>query len=142
MGANRVHGLRVAVVVAVVTVVFAAPPVDGSSRSSGPFRWLTAAPNDPDYAGIQAPYLVAGGGGYWLAGSDGGIFAFDAPYRGSLGSTKLDAPVRGMAGCGDGYLLVASDGGVFDFSGCPFAGSLAGKPDTTPVVGLSVPSPL
>jgi len=37
-------------------------------------------------------------GGYWLAASDGGIFAFDAPFLGSLGGTKLGHPIVGIAG--------------------------------------------
>ena len=38
------------------------------------------------------------GYGYWLAGADGGVFAFgDAAYDGSLAQTRLAAPVRGLA---------------------------------------------
>ena len=76
-----------------------------------------------------------------MAAADGGVFAFRAPYRGSLGSTRLDAPIAGMAGCGAGYFLVASDGGVFDFSDCPFAGSLAGTASANAVVALSALRP-
>jgi hypothetical protein len=36
-------------------------------------------------------------GGYWLVASDGGIFAFDAPYLGSLGADPPAHPVVGMA---------------------------------------------
>jgi hypothetical protein len=36
--------------------------------------------------------------GYWLVGSDGGIFAFgDAHFAGSTGSLNLVAPVVGLA---------------------------------------------
>ncbi len=36
--------------------------------------------------------------GYWLVGSDGGVFAFGAAhYYGSLGNLKLNKPVVGMA---------------------------------------------
>ena len=65
------------------------------------------------------------GGGYWLAASDGGIFAFgDAPFKGSAGSLPLQAPITGIASAapGAGYWLVASDGGVFAFA-APFAGA-------------------
>ena len=75
--------------------------------------------------------------GYWLGAADGGVFAFDAPYRGSLGSTRLNAPIVGMAACGGGYLLVASDGGVFNFSDCPFYGSLADGLPPRQVAGLA-----
>jgi hypothetical protein len=36
-------------------------------------------------------------GGYWLVASDGGVFAFDAPFEGSMGGKPLNAPVVGMA---------------------------------------------
>ena len=58
------------------------------------------------------------GNGYWLVGSDGGIFAFgDAGFHGSTGGLKLNAPVVGMAATtdGGGYWLVASDGGIFNY---------------------------
>jgi len=42
--------------------------------------------------------LTADGGGYWLAASDGGIFAFgDAVFRGSMGGTTLNEPIVGIA---------------------------------------------
>jgi len=54
-----------------------------------------------------------GGNGYWLAASDGGIFAYgDAIFRGSAGSLALDRPVTAMAstGTGDGYWLASTPG--------------------------------
>ena len=36
-------------------------------------------------------------GGYWMVASDGGIFAFDAPFYGSKGGHPLNKPVVGMA---------------------------------------------
>ena len=65
------------------------------------------------------------GDGYWLVASDGGVFAFDATFRGSMGAVVLARPVVGMVTYGDGYLMVGSDGGIFNFSSQPFAGSLA-----------------
>ena len=58
-------------------------------------------------------------GGYWLVASDGGIFAFGAPFFGSTGSIHLQQPVNGMAAApdGDGYWFVASDGGIFAYGG-------------------------
>ncbi len=66
--------------------------------------------------------------GYWLVGSDGGIFNFgSAGFDGSTGSLKLQRPVVGITRTRDnsGYWLVASDGGVFSF-GAPFVGSIPG----------------
>jgi ribosomal protein L24E len=78
------------------------------------------------------------GGGYWLVASDGGVFNFgDARFRGSMGATRLNAPVVGMVTYGDGYLMVASDGGVFTFSNRPFSGSLGSKPPFTPIVAIT-----
>jgi hypothetical protein len=39
-----------------------------------------------------------GGSGYYLVASDGGIFAFKAPYYGSMGGHSLNRPVVGMSG--------------------------------------------
>ena len=78
------------------------------------------------------------GAGYWLVASDGGIFAFDAPFRGSMGDRKLNKPVTGMVRFGDGYLMVGEDGGIFNFSNQPFAGSLGANPPPRPVVSVAV----
>ena len=67
--------------------------------------------------------------GYWLVGSDGGIFAFgSAHFHGSTGSLRLQRPVVGITPTSDraGYWLVASDGGVFAFGDAGFDGSLPG----------------
>jgi hypothetical protein len=38
------------------------------------------------------------GAGYWLVAADGGVFTFgDATYHGSMGGTRLNAPIVGMA---------------------------------------------
>jgi hypothetical protein len=36
-------------------------------------------------------------GGYWEVAADGGVFAFDAPFFGSMGGKALNAPVVGIA---------------------------------------------
>jgi hypothetical protein len=71
------------------------------------------------------------GSGYWFVAGDGGVFAFDAPFRGSMGAAPLNRPVVGMIPYGNGYLMVASDGGVFTFSDRQFFGSLGGDPGLT-----------
>ena len=77
------------------------------------------------------------GSGYWLVASDGGIFAFEAPFKGSMGAVKLNKPVTGMVRYGDGYLMVGEDGGIFSFSHLPFAGSLGGKPPAHRIVAVA-----
>ena len=67
--------------------------------------------------------------GYWLVGSDGGIFSFgSAQFYGSTGSIKLQRPVVGIVPTKDdgGYWLDASDGGVFAYGDTQFYGSIPG----------------
>jgi hypothetical protein len=92
----------------------------------------------------QGPHYIAATGntqsfpvgpaarGYWLVGSDGGIFSFGAAsFYGSMGSTPLQRPVVGITPSASrtGYWLVASDGGIFSFGSSSFYGSI-------PEVGL------
>src|SRR5205807_1571422 len=84
---------------------------------------------------------AGGAGGYWLAGSDGGVFAFgDAAFVGSAAATRLRAPIVAMVPTrsGDGYWLVASDGGVFSFGAAPFLGSAGSMSLSKPVVGMAI----
>ena len=67
--------------------------------------------------------------GYWLVGSDGGIFSFGAAqFHGSTGAMRLQRPVVGITPTADdgGYWLVASDGGIFSFGDAGFYGSIPG----------------
>jgi Peptidase A4 family len=91
--------------------------------------------------------------GYWLVGSDGGIFTFGtALFYGSTGSLHLQRPVVGIVPTADrgGYWLDASDGGVFSYGDTQFYGSIpglglhpagSGQPNSlnAPIVGM-VPS--
>jgi hypothetical protein len=88
--------------------------------------------------------------GYWLVGSDGGIFTFgSAQFHGSTGNLRLQRPVVGITLTADrgGYWLVASDGGVFTFGDAGFVGSIpglgiapagsgGGKELNAPIVGM------
>ncbi len=81
--------------------------------------------------------------GYWIVGSDGGIYALGgAPFHGSMGGQPLNAPVVGIAPTpnGGGYWMVASDGGIFAFGDAAFHGSMGGQPLNAPVVGIA-PTP-
>ena len=67
--------------------------------------------------------------GYWLVGSDGGIFTFgSAQFYGSTGNLHLQRPVVGITPTRDrgGYWLDASDGGIFAFGDAGFYGSIPG----------------
>jgi hypothetical protein len=78
--------------------------------------------------------------GYWLVGTDGGIFSFGkSAFLGSTGSIKLNQPIVGMASTPDGrgYWMVASDGGIFAFGNAGFYGSMGGKPLNQPIIGMA-----
>jgi hypothetical protein len=77
----------------------------------------------------QAFTVKAASHGYWLVGSDGGIFSFGtAAFFGSTGSIHLQRPVVGITPTStrNGYWLVASDGGIFSFGDSSFYGSIPG----------------
>jgi ribosomal protein L24E len=88
-------------------------------------------------APVQSLVPDPDGRGYWLVASDGGVFAFDAPFRGSMGGTRLNKPITGMVPYGNGYLMVAADGGSFDFSNQPFVGSLGADPPARPIASVA-----
>ena len=84
---------------------------------------------------------LTGGPGYRLVARDGGVFAFGgAAFRGSMGGTRLNQPVVGMATSpsNQGYFLVAADGGVFAFGDARYRGSTGNLRLAQPVVGMAV----
>src|SRR5205823_6457763 len=81
------------------------------------------------------------GDGYWLVGADGGVFNYgDAPFFGSTGGKKLNAPIVGIAPTpdGTGYWLIGADGGIFSYN-APFFGSIGGTA-TSGIIDMA-PSP-
>ncbi len=103
------------------------PPVTSPPVTSPP---VTTRPVTPSASPAS--------GGYREVARDGGLFAFGAPFDGSEGGARLDAPVVGMAldPWTGGYWEVASDGGVFAFD-APFYGSEGGQHLDAPVVGIA-----
>ena len=95
-----------------------------------PSRWTRRpapppAPSPPSPVTPPAPQH-----GYWLVGSDGGIFTFGAAqFYGSTGSLHLQRPVVGITPTANrgGYWLVASDGGIFAFGNAGYYGSIPGS---------------
>ena len=78
--------------------------------------------------------------GYHLVASDGGVFSYgDAPFVGSTGGHRLNAPIVGTAAAhsGAGYWMVASDGGIFNYGGAGFYGSMGGRQLNAPIVGMA-----
>ncbi len=79
--------------------------------------------------------------GYWLVGSDGGIFTYgDAKFSGSPGGVALNKPIVAIAVTpdGKGYWLVGSDGGVFTYGNATFYGSPGGLTLNKPIVAMAV----
>lgn len=78
------------------------------------------------------------GQGYWICATDGAVFAFDAPFHGSLGGQHLNEPICGMAAMPDdsGYWLVSEDGGVFAFGAAGFHGSMGGQFLASPIQNI------
>ncbi len=83
----------------------------------------------PALTGLTLPFGPSGGS-YWLAGSDGGVFAFGhAGYYGSLPALGVSVhDVRSVVSTADGrgYWMVGADGGLFGFGDAAFHGSLPG----------------
>jgi hypothetical protein len=107
-----------------VDVVVTTP--GGASPIVGADKFTYVAPAIPPTTSPPATTSVSHG--YWLVGSDGGIFTFGAAqFYGSTGSLHLQRPVVGIVPTADkgGYWLDASDGGVFAFD-AGFYGSIPG----------------
>jgi hypothetical protein len=82
-------------------------------------------------------------GGYREVASDGGAFTFGSfGFYGSMGGTRLNEPVVGIASTplSPGYWEVASDGGIFSFGTAQFYGSTGGMHLNAPIVGMA-PTP-
>ena len=100
--------------------------------------------NGAGYYNLNAPIVgmapTPDGGGYWMVGGDGGVYASgDAGFYGSTGSLHLNKPVVGMAATpdGKGYWFVASDGGIFAYGDAGFYGSTGSIHLNKPIVGMA-----
>jgi hypothetical protein len=116
---------------------------DWFARSDADVPCLTCtatgvAPGNNDPIGVGQPGK-ASGPGYRFVAADGGIFAFDQPFSGSAGATKLAKPIVGMAATpsNNGYWLVASDGGIFSYGDAKFYGSTGAIKLAKPIVGMA-----
>ena len=83
------------------------------------------------------------GGGYWMAGGDGGVFGFgNATFFGSLPPTVPAKPIVGIAATptGKGYWMAGADGGIFGYGDAKFHGSLPPTVPAKPIVGIAATS--
>src|ERR1700677_1339300 len=103
-------------------------PIDMIDESGN----VIASAGATTFNGVSSSFTdtyVPSGRGYWLVGSDGGIFSFgQAQFYGSTGSLHLQRPVVGIVPTANhgGYWLDASDGGVFSYGDTQFYGSVPG----------------
>jgi hypothetical protein len=92
---------------------------------------------------VDAPIIgmasTPDGRGYWLAGSDGSVFAFgDATYFGGLANRTLRRPIVGIEATpdGQGYWLVGAHGAVSRFGDAGYYGSTPRRGLSAPIVAL------
>ncbi|MGD0880757.1 MAG: hypothetical protein ABSB09_04200 [Acidimicrobiales bacterium] len=110
---------------------------DGTSIHHRSTSWPPFGSEIDYFSGIAS---TPDGGGYWLVGIDGGVFAYgDATFYGSMGGQPINAPVAGIARTpdGHGYWLVSWDGGVFAFGDAQFSGSMGGKQLNALMIGIA-----
>ena len=123
-----------------------APSIGPTLRTGGAMAYDARTNQMLLFGGVTIPYTPARdtwafqtvGSGYRFVASDGGVFAFGAPFHGSTGNLHLNQPIAGMAadpGTG-GYWLVAKDGGIFTFD-APYFGSAGNVPLAQPIVGIA-----
>ena len=109
------------------------PATSSTPVSASPQPTSCGSAVDPNYTISYVGGTISinpGPHGYWLVGSDGGIFTFgSANFHGSTGNMRLQRPVVGITPTQNkgGYWLVASDGGIFAFGNAGFYGSLPGQ---------------
>ncbi len=109
-----------------MTILTVDAPV--STTSPAPTPTSTPTPATPPPPVVTSPTTTSQHG-YWLVGSDGGIFTFgNAQFYGSTGNIHLQRPVVSITPTANdgGYWLVASDGGIFSFGDAGFYGSIPG----------------
>jgi hypothetical protein len=114
------------------------------AKAAAPQVTVAAPAPAPAPAPPPAPAPAPDPAGYWIVGTDGGVYAYGAAaFKGSTGALKLNKPMVGMAPTpsGQGYWLVASDGGIFSFGDASFRGSTGAMQLNKPIVGMaSTPS--
>jgi N-acetylmuramoyl-L-alanine amidase-like protein len=99
---------------------------------------LTAGP--PSRAPIVSMAASPSGRGYWLVASDGGVFAVNVPFRGSVPQhqTYGRAVQLRVTDSGDGYYVAGGDGAMFAFGDADRRRERAGRPGGPAIVDVAV----
>jgi len=82
------------------------------------------------------------GKGYWLVGSDGGVFAYgDAAFYGSMGDKVINGWIVGISSTknGKGYYLQGSDGAIYAFGDATYQGGLFFPPPSISLTSNPTP---
>lgn len=116
---------------------------DSTAESAETFSVQLSLPTNATITDGNGTATISDSGlaGYMLTAEDGGIFNYgDAPFYGSVGGMRQNAPVVGMTWTPDRlhYWQVGADGGIFSYGnpGGIFYGSAVGQA-TAPVVGMA-----
>lgn len=111
---------------------------------------VTAMKDKPEPTGgrivVNAPQVTilrhkAWGTGYVQIFADGGVVNFgQAPFYGSMGGSKLAAPVvdADVSPTGLGYTLLGRDGGIFNFGDAKFEGGHGPESENAPFVSITL----
>lgn len=107
-----------------------------------PVEYSPSPPEGPKYVTDIA--MGATDKGYWILGTDGGVFAELETFYGSRGGEYAeggfdDAPMMGIAGdpLGRGYWLVSSNGAVYTFGEVQFYGGMHGQSINAPIAKIT-----
>ena len=126
-----------------LSIVMTTAPSTASASASGSAFTSGSAEVTGCLAGdIEDLAATPSGNGYWLVGSDGGVFTYgDAGFFGSMGGQAMNRPVVDIVATasGQGYWLIGADGGVFAFGDAapPAGNSLPTAPLNAPIVAAT-----
>jgi hypothetical protein len=115
---NLLMRRRIPSIFVVVLLLGALLSVAGSSRG--------ASDAAVAYAPVVGMASTPDGAGYWLVGSDGGVFSYgDAGFYGSANRSALPTPAIGIAATsgGTGYWLLTANGGIATYGDALFFGA-------------------
>ncbi|HVM09574.1 MAG TPA: CAP domain-containing protein [Acidimicrobiales bacterium] len=141
VGVERDSRGRMWVTVNFIKSSVAVPSVAAATTPSATVAGSGCRPNQNP----AAPAVKNGATGYYVLGSDGGIFAYgNAPYKGGVPELglRIDAVLMTLTPTQSGYWIAGRDGGIFSFGDAEFFGSVPGLRLGVPVTAIDLkPTP-